>query len=50
MKLKKEDDKLIADSGLIENNKTKQATTFVFLCDLCSIVLIILGLIAFIKK
>ncbi len=49
MKFIKKDDKLITDSGIVENNKTKQAATFVFLCDLCSIILIILGLIAFIK-
>jgi hypothetical protein len=49
MKLIKNDDKLITDSGIVENNKTKQAATFVLLCDICSMVLIILGLVAFIK-
>ena len=49
MKFIKKDDKLITDSGIVESNKTKQAAAFVFLCDLCSIILIVLGLIAFIK-
>jgi hypothetical protein len=42
-------DELISDSGILEDEHTKQARIFVFLCDIVAIVLIALGLIAFIK-
>lgn len=42
-------DELISDSGILEDEHTKQARIFVFLCDIIAIVLIALGLIAFIK-
>ena len=42
-------DELISDSGIIEDEHTKQARIFVFLCDIIAIILIVLGLIAFIK-
>ena len=40
---------LICDSGMIENVKTKQARLFVTLCNIVSIGLIILGIVAFVK-
>ncbi len=43
-------DTLISDSGIIENNKTKQAARFVALCDLIAVGLIALGLIALVKE
>ena len=49
MESKKKDDKLITDAGIIENNQSKQAHRFVFLCDIISIALVILGIITFIK-
>lgn len=44
-----ERDTFISDSGLIETNKSKQTKRFVFLCNLITIGLAILGLVALIK-
>ena len=41
--------KLITDDGIINDGKTTQARIFVFLCNLISLCLAILGLLAFIK-
>lgn len=40
-------DNFISDSGVIQSNKTKQARRFVFLCNLLTLILAILGIIAF---
>lgn len=37
----------ISDSGIIENNKTKQARRFVFICNVLTLILVILGILAF---
>ncbi|SDH29577.1 hypothetical protein SAMN05421493_101162 [Pseudobutyrivibrio sp. 49] len=42
-------DILISDSGLTKDARTKQAKIFVLLCDILTIALIVLGIIAFIK-
>ena len=42
-------DILISDSGLTQDAHTKQARIFVLLCDILTIALIILGIVAFIK-
>ncbi len=42
-------DNYISDSGVIQSNKTKQARRFVFLCNIITAALAILGLIAFCK-
>ena len=45
----KQKDTFISDSGIIESNKTKQARIFVFICNVLTLALAVLGLIAFIK-
>ena len=43
-------DILISDSGVIESRKTKKITRiFINICQLLSVILIILGVLAFIK-
>ena len=42
-------DTYISDTGIIEDNSTKQARFFVGLCHTLSLLLAILGIIAFIK-
>ena len=49
MKNKEEKDILISDFGLSKDAHTKQAKIFVLLCDIITIALIVLGIIAFIK-
>ncbi len=49
IKEKKNKDILISDSGITKDIHTKQARAFVLLCNILTIALIILGLIAFIK-
>lgn len=49
MKKKEEKDILISDAGLTKDAHTKQAKIFVLLCDILTIALIVLGIIAFIK-
>ena len=49
MKNKEEKDILISDVGLTKDAHTKQAKIFVLLCDILTIALIVLGIIAFIK-
>ncbi|MBQ7147722.1 MAG: hypothetical protein IJR96_03110 [Pseudobutyrivibrio sp.] len=49
MSEKKHSDEFISDSGIIESNKTKQARIFVFICNVLTLALAVLGLIAFIK-
>lgn len=39
----------ISDEGIIENNKSKQTRQFVFLCNVLTFALAVLGLVAFIK-
>ena len=44
------DNLLISDSGLVDNGKNEKVTTlFIHICQLLSVVLIILGILAFIK-
>ena len=49
MTTKENKDSLISDSGIIENAHTKQARIFVGLCHVVSLILIVLGIIAFYK-
>lgn len=42
-------DILISDTGLTKDAHTKQAKIFVLLCDILTIALIVLGIVAFIK-
>ncbi len=39
----------ISDSGLMEDNNTKQAHLFIFLCNILTAVLAVIGLIAFVQ-
>lgn len=49
MKKQKEEHFYISDSGLMEDNNTKQARRFVFMCNVVTLVLAVLGLIVFIE-
>ena len=42
-------DTFISDDGIIESNKSKQTKRFVFLCNVLTFALIVLGIVAFIK-
>ncbi len=39
----------ISDEGIIETNQSKQTRRFVFLCNILTFALAVLGLVAFIK-
>lgn len=45
---KKNSDSFISDSGIIVSNKTKQAKTFVFICNVLTLILAVLGFITFV--
>ena len=49
MKDKEKKDILISDTGFTKDAHTKQARFFVLLCNIVTIELIVLGIIAFIK-
>jgi hypothetical protein len=49
MTLKDEKNTLISDDGVHTNNKTYQARRFVFICNILTLALAIIGAIAFIK-
>ena len=42
-------DTFISDEGIIESNKSKQTRRFVFLCNVLTFALAVLGIVAFIK-
>ena len=42
-------DHFISDSGIIVNNKTIHVKIFVFLCRTLSLILAVLGILAFVK-
>ena len=46
----KKDNVLISDTGFVDTGKSEKVTTlFIYICQLVSLVLIILGILAFIK-
>lgn len=45
---KNNSDSFISDSGIIVSNKTKQAKTFVFICNVLTLILAVLGFITFV--
>ena len=45
---KKNSDSFISDSGIFVSNKTKQAKTFVLICNVLTLILAVLGFITFI--
>ncbi|MBQ7614688.1 MAG: hypothetical protein IJU77_06545 [Butyrivibrio sp.] len=49
MAKKQDKDQFISDSGIITTNKTTHITIFVFLCRAVSVVLAVLGVLAFIE-
>ncbi len=49
MPSKKEKDILISDYGVTTSNKSFHISLFVFLCRSLSVILIILGILAFVK-
>ena len=49
-KTPKQDNVLISDSGIVSSGKNERVTTFfIYVCQLLSVILIILSILAFIK-